>query len=117
MCAHVAVERQPPAVDEPPNNGLLMPLGKCRRGRCNCATIPTLVPLARLIGIASHRLEVIADPDDTRVTVPSSDTVTKLCWPAELRLDDRYQMIDEVGQFEIDDVRLQVRHAVLTEPP
>src|SRR5262249_10537784 len=32
---------------------------------------------------------------------------------AELRLDDRYQMIDEIGQFEIDDVRLQVRHAVL----
>src|SRR5215468_1674467 len=61
-------------------------------------------------------LEVVADPDDAGVDrARRSDPGEGIVGdgPAELRLDDRYQMIDEIGQFEIDDVRLQVRHAVL----
>src|SRR5258708_30488211 len=61
-------------------------------------------------------LEIAADPDHPRIDRAGSDE-----WIAEivghgrreLGLHDRDQMVDEIGQAEVDDVRLQVGHAEL----
>ena len=61
-------------------------------------------------------LKISADPDHTRVDCASRDgAVAEIVGDRglEIRLDDRNQMIDEIGQLIIVNFRFQIGHAVL----
>jgi hypothetical protein len=61
-------------------------------------------------------LEIAADPDHARIDGAGGDeAVAEVVFGRRrhLELDDRDQVIDEVGQLQILNLRFQVRHAVL----
>src|ERR1700726_2640191 len=61
-------------------------------------------------------LEIGPDPDHSRIYRSGDDEVVAeiVCnWRRELRFHDRDEMIDEIGESEIDDARFQIREAEL----
>ena len=60
-------------------------------------------------------LEIASDPDHAGVDRPGRHTVAEIVGDRrrELCLDDRNEMIDEVGELKILDLGFQVGHAVL----